>query len=489
MSTTTSSRGFDDLEGMLRLAVEQIAAAPQPAGLADRLIERAAKYEPLAVSSPVKPMSWLYLAAGCGAVAVLLLAAWIGSGFMGSDLLGSGLDGDLPVEKPSAVPPEPHETVSQETQPEKAPALPPPSALAKGGGATSDGATSPPASASPEQGTPPQAFGGNPAAGGGRRLAGTNPSRYMSVAAEGTVLVSTGGKAPITLGAKHAFTSEAILHVWDWSKSDVSRPMDASCSQSFAVSPDGKWVVTADGQRIEIASGKGGRFPNFEGDVRRVLFSRDGRRMAVLVDAGNNTATVRVVEFFGGKQLCEISNLWPAMLPAAFLPDGSGIFLMGSDNFVRRYDAATGQELQKFEPAHQNSVRTMLASPSGKLLCSAGSRGDIYLWEVATGKLLHQLTVEPEVYAKTGVYSVAFSPDEAHVAGGGVGNLLLWSVATGKVTRQFPRNSGGAEHIRFSSDGKMITTIRGFYGTEGPAGEDLLVYPTKQEWQEAKEVE
>jgi WD40 repeat protein len=305
----------------------------------------------------------------------------------------------------------------------------------------------------------------------------------MSVALEATVLVSTGGKAPITLGAKHAFTSEAILHVWDWSKSDESRILDASFSQSFAVSPDGKWIVSADGQRIEIATGKVDRFPNFGGDVRRVLFSPDGRRLALLVDAGNNTATSRVIEFPGGKQLCEVSNLWPAMLPAAFLPDGSGIFLMGKDNFVRRYDAATGQELQKYEPAHENSVRTMLASPSGKLLCSAGSRGDIYLWEVASGKLLHQLTVEPQVDATIGVYSVAFSPDEAHLAGGGAGNLLLWSVATGKVTKQFPRDSGGAEHIRFSADGKTISTVRGFYGTAGPAGEDLLVYPTKQEWQ------
>src|SRR5688500_10050366 len=145
---------------------------------------------------------------------------------------------------------------------------------------------------------------------------------------------------------------------------------------------------------------------------------------------------------------------------------------MGKDNFVRRYDARAGKELQKYEPAHQNSVRRMIVSPSGKLLVSGGSRGDILLWEVASGKLLHKLVVEPPVYADAGVDSLAVSPDETQVAGGGTASLLLWSVATGQV-KKFPRASAGAEDLRFSGDGKTITAIRGFHGTAGPNNEDL----------------
>ena len=359
------------------------------------------------------------------------------------------------------------------------PPLPKPTELA-----TSDGDT--PAGVL-QQGTPPRAFGGTPAPGGTRRFGGASPSRSMSVAAEATVLVSTGGKDPIKLGAKQRFTNETILHVWDWSKSDESHLLAASCSKAFAVSPDGKWIVTADGQRIEIATSIGGRLTSFDGDVREILFSRDGRRLALLVDAGNNTATARIVEFAGGKKLCEIQNLWPAMLPAAFLPDGSEIFLMGRDNFVRRYDAATGKELQKYEPAHQNSVRTMIVSPSGKLLASSGSRGDIYLWEVGTGKLLHKLTALPEVDASIGVYSLAFSPSEAHLAGGGAWNLVLWSVQTGKAS-EFASGSGRAEQIRFTADGKTIKAVQGFYGTE-VAGDNLLVFPTIKEWAVARGME
>jgi WD40 repeat protein len=323
-------------------------------------------------------------------------------------------------------------------------------------------------------------FGANASQRGGAVTAGANPSRRFAVASDATILVSTGGKDPIVLGEKQAFTRDAALHVWDWSKSDKSRPLEVS-SPSFSVSPDGKWIVTIKGEKIEIATGKVAPLPGFEREPNRTLFSPDGRRLALLLDEKNNTSTFRILEFPEGRKLCDIENQWPAMLPAAFGPDGSEIFLMGKDNFVRRFDAVTGKELQKYEPAHANSVRRMIASPSGNLLVSGGSRGDILLWDVASGKLLHKLVVVPAAYADQGVYSLAFSPDETQVAGGGVGSLLLWSVATAEV-KTFPRGSASAEHLSFSVDGKTITAVSGFSGTAGPAGESLLVYPNVSKW-------
>ena len=44
MNTSAASQRFDDLEGMLRSAVEQIAAATPPVEVAERVLERAAKW-------------------------------------------------------------------------------------------------------------------------------------------------------------------------------------------------------------------------------------------------------------------------------------------------------------------------------------------------------------------------------------------------------------------------------------------------------------
>jgi WD40 repeat protein len=403
--------------------------------------------------------------------------------------VGFAMLGGSPRGKPMAGPPP-----IKSTQPSAIPndRLPPPSPPAEA--ALNPGGAPPAASAGLEpdshlgnQRLGSQTFGATGGLGfganskrGGASAAGASPSRSFSVASGATILVSTGGKVPILLGEKQAFTNEAVLHVWDWSESDKSRPLEVSAG-SFAVSPDGKWIVTTKGEKIEIATGKVTMLPDFEPQANRTLFSRDGRRLALLIDGNDNTWIIRIVEFAGGKKLCEIAKQWPAMWPAAFGPDGSEIFSMGRDNFVRRFDAVTGKELQKYEPAHENSVRKMLVSPSGKLLVSGGSRGDILLWEVASGKLLHKLVVEPPVYADAGVYSLAFSPDETQVVGGGIGSVLLWSVATGQV-KKFPRASAGAEDLRFSADGKTITAVSGFHGTAGPAGEDLLVFPTVSKW-------
>ena len=45
MNMSAARESFDDLEGMLRLAVEQIASAPPPVEVAQRVLGRAAKWE------------------------------------------------------------------------------------------------------------------------------------------------------------------------------------------------------------------------------------------------------------------------------------------------------------------------------------------------------------------------------------------------------------------------------------------------------------
>lgn len=478
MNPTAASQRFDDLDGLLLSAVEQIVSAPPPVESAKRVLHVAATWSAtggvpaFAGSSRQKAglQRSFYLAAAAALALVVLL------------VVGYSMLGGLPREKPIAVPPPVEPTEPIVNPPDPVPPMPPPSDLAANDGATPSSAA---AGMEPDKRLGAQAFGATAGFGanskrGGAFGAGASPSRSFSVAGEATIFVSTGGEDPIQLGEKQAFTGDTILHVWDWSKSDKSRPLDVSAG-SFAVSPDGKWIVTTKGEKIEIATGKVTMLPGFEPQPNRTLFSRDGGRLALLLVGKDNTWTLRIVDFPDGKELCEIENQWPAMWPAAFVPDGSEIFVMGKDNLVRRFDAATGKELQKYEPAHENSVRRMIASPSGKLLVSGGSRGDILLWEVASGKLLHKLVVEPAAYADEGVYSLAFSPDETQVAGGGIGSMLLWSVATGQV-KKFPRASAGAEDIRFSADGKSITTVSGFHGTAGPAGEDLLVFPAVSKW-------
>jgi WD40 repeat protein len=317
--------------------------------------------------------------------------------------------------------------------------------------------------------------------GGG--LAGTSAVPFHAVATGARILVSTGGARPIRLGEQQPYDSSGTIHVWDWSKSDESRVLKVTCKTGMAVSPDGKWIVTREGQLIEVASGDVKKLDHFDGKVHGLRFSPDGRTLLLTINKARDVAVARVLDFPSARKRFEIEGQWSFTFACAFTPDGSQFLLMDKDRFVRRWDARTGKELGRYAPALDNSVRAIAVSVGARHVAAAGTRGEIYLWELAGGKLLHKLVadMQPDLTVLTGIDSLAFSPDGKRVAGGGLFRLVVWQTATGKVDRLLPRASRGAEQIRFSDNGKTLTTVHDFYGTSRK-GANVLVYPTVREW-------
>jgi WD40 repeat protein len=314
-------------------------------------------------------------------------------------------------------------------------------------------------------------------------LAGASPVPFHAVATDAPVLVSTGRASPIRLGDQLPYDPSGTLHVWNWNKASESRPLKITCKTGMAVSPDGKAILTREGQLIDAASGAVKRLDHFNGEVHGMRFSPDGRTLLLTIDKAKDTATARVLDFPSAKMRFEVEGQWSYTFACAFTPDGSQFFLMDKDRFIHRWDARTGEDLGRYEPALDNSIRAIAVSPDARRLVAAGTRGEIYLWDLAGGKMLHKLVAdaEPDLTVLTGIDSLAFSPDGKRIAGGGLSRLIFWETASGKVVRLLPRASHGAVQIRFSRDGKTITTVHDFYGTR-KKGADVLVYPTVRAW-------
>lgn len=328
-----------------------------------------------------------------------------------------------------------------------------------------------------------------PAAPGQRRptislYAGLHASRHLAVAGDATILVSTGGADPIPLGAQRPRDGTSTVHVWDWGKGKESRPLEAANSSGMAVSPDGKWIITADGRLIDAATSRIERLDNLDGDVRGLAFSPDGRTLLLLIREDRDRASARILDLPGGARRFELADQWPHTFACAFSADGGLFFLMDKDRFIRRWDAKSGKELGRYEPAFTNSIRAIAASGDGRHVAGAGPASEIYLWQVAGGKLLHKLVCQqrPAVYSESGVRSLAFSPDGKLLAGGGSSNVVLWDTGTGNVAGLLPSGSGGAVHIRFARDGKKLTTVGGFYGANTESGDILQGYPQVRQW-------
>jgi hypothetical protein len=454
---------------MLKDVVAQVRAVPAPPEVMARFVERAAGWANPEAAAPAGVVGrsgllgrirrWAWAAAA----ALVLLAVGVGTR-------------DRWLTRPQPVVSEP---VAEAPAPAPAPQL--------------RGATAKPSAPSANKNSveegPPLAAGAT-ALGGNARGAGASPSRHLAVAADATVLVSTGGKKPIPLGDHQPYSSESTLHVWDWSKGKESRPLDAVNPAGMAVSPDGKWIVTGDGRVIDAATGASRQLDNLTDKFHNLQFAPDGKGLLVLYLPGNNYprvgkgTTVSLLDFPSGKKRFDIEDQWPFTFACSFTPDSRQLCLMDKDRILRRWDAQTGKELGHYEPAFENSIRAIAVSPDSKRLAGAGTRGDIYLWELNGGKLLHKLTATqmPDLTVLTGLDSLAFSPDGQQIAGGSFMRLVLWETDSGKVARVFPNGSGGGHQVRFSKDGKQITTVTEFFGTRGNAGGNLLIYPQVRHW-------
>ncbi|KAH6702770.1 hypothetical protein BKA61DRAFT_457375, partial [Leptodontidium sp. MPI-SDFR-AT-0119] len=98
----------------------------------------------------------------------------------------------------------------------------------------------------------------------------------------------------------------------------------------------------------------------------------------------------------------------------AFSPDGKQIVSGSWDKTVRRWDAATGQQLLPALEGHKDKVTSVAFSPDGKQIVSGSWDKTVRLWDMATGQ---QLLPALEGHTSR-VSSVAISPDGKKIVSG-----------------------------------------------------------------------
>ncbi|MEZ6119044.1 MAG: WD40 repeat domain-containing protein [Pirellulaceae bacterium] len=113
---------------------------------------------------------------------------------------------------------------------------------------------------------------------------------------------------------------------------------------------------------------------------------------------------------------------------------------------IRRWDDHPGK-VHAVAFANQDS---QLLAASGV----TGSRGEVRIWNLASGKLAKTLSGHRDV-----IYAMALSPNQTTLATGSYDrNILLWDVQTGQIVRELSGHNGAIYDLAFSPDGQVLVS-------------------------------
>jgi uncharacterized protein with WD repeat len=152
-----------------------------------------------------------------------------------------------------------------------------------------------------------------------------------------------------------------------------------------------------------------------------------------------HAAAAQIAQVKAGKTLFSRTDIHPNA-PVVWLGNGRQIASGGKAASIDVWNATTG--------AHSSSINNssisdspFAVSPNGKLLVTAnnsttsGSTASpiATVWNVATGRRVLNLKNPPVVNPLATAYSIAWSPDGAHVAATYQDAVYVWEVSTGKI--------------------------------------------------------
>lgn len=230
-------------------------------------------------------------------------------------------------------------------------------------------------------------------------------------------------------------------------------------------------AFSADGTQLAVMGGGGLLPPTFidlARGTKRVIC--DDERGAAAVFSPNGRGMI----CYGDKQPARLRSLPEGKLVrvlasheqptiARFSADGSLLATGSNDGRVVIWNPTGPIPKQPDLLIKPGSRLDILAfSPDGKLL-AAGSRGEIRLWDIQTGRLQRSpLPHSKRDGGATPVWGLAFSSDSTRLAAGGQDVIRIWDLTTGRI-RAFSGFS--PDLVAFDGTGRTIILAEGTHGT------------------------
>jgi len=223
---------------------------------------------------------------------------------------------------------------------------------------------------------------------------------------------------------------------------------------SLACSPDGTAVATG-GQEGLV---KLWATPVYRGNDQ----STAARIHQWPEDAGSSEAqTVDVAE----PPLATLTGPGSGMRYVDFTPDGSKLVVAGYGKHTDVFDVKTGKLLHRL--AQESNIFSGAISSDGETLATGGH--DVRLWDIKTGERF-------AAFGRLGgtIRALALSPDGKTLLSGHDNQIRVWDVATTTESLSLPPERLNVYDLAVSPDGKMFAAATGDYRQPTEAGEVKL---------------
>jgi WD40 repeat protein/serine/threonine protein kinase len=231
-----------------------------------------------------------------------------------------------------------------------------------------------------------------------------------------------------------------------------------------AFSPDGKLVAAGSGnmaeqgsgsvQIWEIATGRE-RSPQIRHGARSLAFSPDGARLAT----GGTDNAIKIWDVASGQEIITLRGHADWIRALTFTPDGTRLFSACDDRTVRSWDGSPWRENENYDNdvitlRHRDSVNAVAFHPREHLVATASSDGTIKLWNTQTRREVRTLGAGFD-----GVWDIAFHPagDRMAAIGFGGGGVAILDVASDTIVRRLGQDEKSAlTQIVFDGSGRRL---------------------------------
>ncbi|KAH8798569.1 quinon protein alcohol dehydrogenase-like superfamily [Flagelloscypha sp. PMI_526] len=191
---------------------------------------------------------------------------------------------------------------------------------------------------------------------------------------------------------------------------------------------------------------------NLGSTVNSVALSPDGTRIV----SGSFDNTVRVWDAASSEELRRFDGHRYSVTSVAFSPDGNHVVSGSGDKTVRIWDIDSGNEIQKLD-GRGYWVSSVAFSQDGKRVASGSHDNTVWIWDTYSGEQLWKLGSHG-----SSVTPVAFSPDGKYLASGCDDKTVrIWDTDTGKRHRKLAGHGYSVTSVAFSPDSKCVASGSG----------------------------